>query len=220
MKNPYGFINPIITNWKNGQKQTALMKVPVEPLFDKNPFRNSEVEGNNLSIRDRNAAYCAANPILGFSNILNYLDKGEVSNDKYLFNLMCDRGGNFLASREILYTSKTGKLLRSPKDMIAQDYLKDLKEEKVLSNVTDYRKKLGISREATIKLRLKGITHTMVDLITYILDTSVTVLILDSHTAFISNNNPNPRDFHYPNFTVNVGLKALGFTDEMKSRPI
>lgn len=200
-RNPYGFISPIITNPKNGERQTALLKVPVTPLFDKNPLRNSEVEGNNLSIRDRNAAYGAVNPIIGFSNILNYLDMGNVSNDIILFNLMCDKTGNFLASREILYTCKTGKLLRSPKDMIAQDYLKDLKEEQVLSKVTDYRKKVGISREATVKLRMKGLTYPIVDLIIYILDTDPALLMIHSHTAFIANNNPNPRNFHYDKFS-------------------
>ena len=201
-RNPYGFINPIITNPNTGEQQTALLKVLVEPLFDKNPLRNSEVEGNNLSIRDRNAAYGAANPILGFSNILDYLDMGNVSKDIILFNLMCDKTGNFLASREILYTCKTGKQLRSPKDMIAQDYLNDLKKEQVLSKVTDYRKKAGISREATVKLRMKGITDSLVDLILYILDTDPALLMIHSHTAFIANNNPNLRNFHYEKFSV------------------
>lgn len=200
-RNPYSFISPIITNPNTGKQQTALLKVLVEPLFDKNPLRNSEVEGNNLTIKDRNAAYGAANPIIGFSNILNYLDMGNVSNDIILFNLMCDKTGNFLASREILYTCKTGKLLRSPKDMIAQDYLKDLKEEQVLSKVTDYRKKAGISREATVKLRMKDITNPLVDLIIYILDTDPALLMIHSHTAFIANNNPNPRNFHYDKFS-------------------
>lgn len=200
--NPYGFINPIVTNPKTGVKQTALLKVLVDPLYAKNPLRNTEVEGNNLSISDRNAAYGAVNPILGFSSILNYLNMGTVGNDVKLFNLMCDKTGNFLASREILYTCKTGKQLRSPKDMIARDYLKDLKKEQVLSKVTDYRKKAGISREATVKLRMKDITNSMVDLITYILDTDVVTLMSHSHTAFIASNNPHPRNFHYAKFSA------------------
>lgn len=192
-RNPYGFINPIITNPKTGDKQTALLKVPVTPLFDKNPLRNSEVEGNGLSIKQRNASYIAANPFVGFSHILNHMNMGDVSNDIILFNLMSDKTGNFLAARELMYTCKTGKFLRSsPKDFTSQDYLKDFLDKDVLSQVTDYNKKAGISREAKLKSRMKGITEPVVDLIIYILGTSTAQHILQAKGAFITSTNPNP----------------------------
>ena len=204
----------IVTPNTNSVKLTELLRRDVVPLPTKNPLRNVKLPGNGISLPRRTAQYVGANPILGYSHILNHYHKGDVSN--LLFNLMADTNGAFHAGREIIYMAEEGRLMEHvPRGYKAIDRLESLKKKGVLKDYMDYSKQDAQAREAKLKTIMKGVSAKVIDFIAHILETDIFQLRREAEQALLELTNHNREIFHHPNLTPHQNYIAQGVLDLM-----